>query len=120
MAEIREERVTTERVESDPVVADRGVVADPVRRGNPAPVIAAICIALLVLFLVFFGMSRNNSGDGNNDPVRITVPNGDNDDGTSSGDSGTSDKSGSGTSGNTSGSTSGSSDSGTTATTTKP
>lgn len=63
MAEIREERVTT----------DDGV--DPVRRGNPAPIIAAICIGLLILFLVLFGMSRNGGdGDSNDDGVRVTVP----------------------------------------------
>lgn len=74
MAEFREERVTTERAD-DPVVVDRGVAADPVRRGNPAPVIAAICIGLLILFLVLFGMSRNDGDGGNDDGVRVTVPN---------------------------------------------
>ena len=70
MAEFREERVTTERT-------DDGVVAgDPVRRGNPAPIIAAVCIGLLILFLVFFGMSRNGGdGGGDDDGVRVTVPN---------------------------------------------
>ena len=77
MAEFREERVTTERVADDPVVVDRGIAADPVRRGNPAPVIAAICIGLLILFLVLFGMNRsgNDDGGGNDDGVRVTVPN---------------------------------------------
>lgn len=102
MAEFREERVTTERVADDPVVVDRAVATDPVRRGNPAPVIAAICIGLLILFLVLFGMSRNNGDDGggNDDGVRVTVPNdldrndgndgggASNDDGASNGDGG--------------------------------
>ena len=71
MADFREERVTTERVVDDPVAAE------PVRRGNPAPVIAAICIGLLILFLVLFGMSRNDGDDGggSDDGVRVTVPN---------------------------------------------
>jgi hypothetical protein len=82
MAEIHEERsvtTTTDGIVDDRVVADHRVVADPVRRGNPVPVIAAICIGLLIVFLVLFGMSRNNSGDGNHDGVRITVPTANND-----------------------------------------
>jgi hypothetical protein len=76
MTQYREEHVTTERVVDDPVVVDRGIAATDsvVHRGNPAPVIAAICIGLLILFLVLFGISRNNSdGDGGGD-VKVTVP----------------------------------------------
>ncbi|HVF33399.1 MAG TPA: hypothetical protein VM933_10220 [Acidimicrobiales bacterium] len=45
------------------------------RRGNPALVIGGILIALLIVFLIFFGMNQSGDGDdGGDDGVRVTVP----------------------------------------------
>ncbi len=100
MAEYREERVVTES--SDPVVGGPAP-----RRGNPTPIIVGICIALLIGFLIYFGVSQsdNDGGGDGDDGVRITVPNDldqndDNDnDGGGSGSGSGSDDGGSGSSG---------------------
>jgi hypothetical protein len=95
MSYIREEHRVVE--DHDPGI----VVDDPggYRRGyNPAPIIAGILIALLIVFLILFGMNRGKGADNvdtrNNGP-KITVPSG------GSGSSNTTTKGGTSTGSNT-------------------
>ena len=71
MSSYREERVVSETDDGVGVGGPGGPVGP--RRGNPALVIGAIVIALLILGMVLFLSQGGNDNDGD-DGVRVTVP----------------------------------------------